>query len=143
MRANFPKRRAILLACRVILGGVFLYAGAVKATSSAQFAIALIPFTFIPGGWLGAISQLLPLAELAGGLLILPPWTARWGAGLILLLCLAFITALGWALANDIIVACSCFGQDDTPSRPAMIFALGRDVILAGLAMTAMIFSDR
>lgn len=135
MRADFSKGRAVLLVCRLILGAVFLYAGAIKATSSGQFAIALIPFTFVPEGWLGPISQLLPLVEIAGGLMILLPWTARWGAGLILFLCLAFITALGWALANDIIVACSCFGNDDEPSRPAMVFALARDVVLAGMAV--------
>lgn len=143
MQADFSKGRAVLLAFRVILAGVFLYAGAVKALSSAQFAIALIPFTLIPGGWLGAISQLLPLAEIAGGLLILPPRTARWGAALILFLCLAFITALGWALANDIIVACSCFGRDDTPSRSAMLIALVRDGFLAAMAGLVLLFPPR
>lgn len=134
MPALLSWRRAAVLVCRLILGGIFLYAGAIKATSSAEFALALIPFTFIPGGWLGPISQLLPAVEIAGGFLILLPWTARWGAGIILLLCLAFITALGWALAKDIIVACSCFGSDDEPSRGAMVFALVRDGVLAGTA---------
>ncbi len=143
MGNNFPVRGAVLLLCRLILGGVFLYAGTIKATSSGQFAIALIPFTFIPEGWLGPISQLLPLVEIVGGLFILLPWTARWGAGIILFLCVAFIAALGWALANDIIVACSCFGNNDEPSRPAMAFALLRDVVLAGMAAAVMVAKPR
>jgi putative oxidoreductase len=139
MFAKLSKLRAVLLACRLILGGVFLYAGAIKAISSAEFALALLPFTFVPETWLGFIAQALPLVEIAAGLLVVLPWTARWGAGLVLVLCLAFMTALGWALANDIIVACSCFGNDEEPSRGAMIFALVRDVVLAGMAGAVLI----
>lgn len=128
--------RYMELACRVILGGTFLYAGVVKANSSAQFAINLIPFTFVPETWLVPISQILPIVEILGGIMILLPWTKRYGAWLLLLLSCAFIAILAWALANDIIVACSCFGNDDEePSRGAMVFALVRDVVFVAMAL--------
>ena len=129
----------VLLALRVILSAVFLYAGLVKALSSAEFAVALLPFTFVPETWIGPIALLLPIVEVAAALLVLLPWTRRYGAGLILLLCAAFIIALGWAMANDIIVDCSCFGKDEEPSRAKMITAIVRDVGLAATAVVVLV----
>jgi putative oxidoreductase len=126
------------LAMRLILGGVFLYSGLVKASSSAQFAIALVPFTFLPTTWLRPVAVLLPLCEMVAGVLVLTPRTSRVGAGLIFVMCAAFATVLGWALANGIIVSCSCFGGDETPSATKMVIAMGRDLFLASLALTAL-----
>ena len=120
---------------RFVLAGIFLYAGLVKSLSSAQFAIALIPFTVVPSEWIGTIALLLPLAEIGAAVLLLLPSTQRIGALAILALCLLFIAALGWALANGIIVSCACFGKDETPSAMKMAAALGRDVLLAAAAL--------
>ena len=128
-----------VFAIRLILAGVFLYSGLIKASSSAQFAAALAPFTAIPETWLRPLSVLLPLCEIAGGGLILVPQTKRLGACLLLGLCVVFVTALGWALANGIIVSCSCFGQEEQPSAAKMSLALVRDIILAGLALVVLV----
>lgn len=131
--------KSISLIARLLLAGVFLYAGLVKASSSAQFANALIPFTFLGDQWLGPISRTLPLVEIAAAILILLPWTRRLGAAILLLLCLLFIAVLGWALANGIIVSCACFGQDETPSAAKMAMSLVRDAGLAALAAVVLI----
>ena len=133
------RMKIVTLVLRVSLASVFLYSGLIKASSSAQFALALAPFTFLPENWHGPLAVLLPVLEIAGGLLILAPWTRRLGALTILGLCLLFITALGWALANDIIVSCSCFGEDETPSAGKMIFALVRDALFAVLALVVFL----
>ncbi len=88
------------------------------------------------------MSVLLPLAEIAGGICILVPRTKTLGACLLLTLCLIFIAALGWALANGIVVDCSCFGQEQRPSAAKMSLALVRDVFLAMLAIIVL-FKDR
>ena len=128
-----------VLALRVILAGIFLYSGLIKASSSAQFAIALAPFTFLPEMWIRPLSILLPLWEIIAGLLILISPTKHLGAGVIFVLCVLFATVLGWALANGIIVSCSCFGEDDQPSAMKMALALGRDLFLAGLALVIIL----
>lgn len=121
----------LVLVLRVVLGAVFLYAGVVKTSASAQFALTLVPFTFLPPVWLPGIALILPGIEIAAGLAILIRPTRRIGAALIFLLCLVFCIVLAWALANGIIVSCSCFGRDETPSAWKMMLALGRDVLLA------------
>ena len=129
-------------AIRLFLAAVFLYSGLVKSSGSAQFAIALAPFALIPDYWIHPLSVLLPLAEIAGGICVLVPRTKTLGACLLLTLCLIFIAALGWALANGIVVDCSCFGQEQRPSAAKMTLALVRDVFLAMLAIIVL-FKDR
>jgi uncharacterized membrane protein YphA (DoxX/SURF4 family) len=131
--------KAAGFAIRLILASIFLYSGLIKASSSAQFAIALAPFTLIPETWLRPLSVLLPLCEIAGGALILVPYSKRIGACLIFGLCVVFIAALGWALANGIIVSCSCFGQEEQPSAAKMTLALIRDLVLAALALHVLL----
>ena len=131
--------KTTVLALRVLLASIFLYSGLIKASSSGQFAIALAPFTFLPETWIRPLSILLPLCEIVGGLLILVSPTKQLGAGVIFVLCILFATVLGWALANGIIVSCSCFGQDDEPSAMKMALALGRDLFLAGLALVIIL----
>ena len=63
------------LAIRLFLAAVFFYSGLVKASGSAQFAIALAPFAMVPDTWIHPLSVLLPFAEIAGAALILVPWT--------------------------------------------------------------------
>ena len=124
---------------RLFLAGVFFYSGIVKASSSAQFAVALAPFTLIPETLFRPLSVLLPYAEIAGAALILMPRTKPIGACLVLGLCLVFVSALGWALANGIIVNCACFGQEERPSVAKMTLALMRDVFLAMLAFIVLL----
>jgi uncharacterized membrane protein YphA (DoxX/SURF4 family) len=132
--------RWITVLIRVGLGAIFLYAGAVKATASESFALALVPFSILPDAWIGTFAVVLAWTEIAAGILILLPKVHRLGSALILLLALTFIGVLTWALANDIIVSCGCFGQDETPSAAAMQMAILRDAGIAAAAAFALAF---
>jgi putative oxidoreductase len=127
-------RTTVAWTLRVALAGVFLYAGAVKAGASQQFAIALAPFTFFPSEWIGVLAVALAWTEITAGLLLLAPKVHTWGAVVVIGLCLVFIGVLTWALMNGIIVACACFGEDETPSATKMFLAIGRDILLLSAA---------
>ncbi len=135
-------KSAIILFLRLGLASVFIYAGAVKATSSHEFAIALMPFTFVPEGWTMPLALALAATELFAGVLLLLRGVFPIGAGLICALCLLFISVLTWALANGIIVSCGCFGADEAPSAGKMLSAVGRDIALLAAAL-AIIFLPR
>lgn len=125
------------------LAVVFLYAGMVKAPPGAQFAVTLVPFTFLPSGWILPIAWGLPWVEIAAGLLILPRQTRLIGAGMMVALCAVFCVVLAWALTNGIIVACSCFGRDESPSAWKMLAAIGRDIVLIGVAGAVFVAARR
>lgn len=133
----------LLLAARILLGGIFLYAGVVKASASEEFALALIPFSILPESWTGTVAVVLAWTEIIAGVLILLPKVHRAGSALILFLLLLFIGVLTWALANDIIVSCGCFGGDDAPSAAAMRMAIFRDIALAAAAAFSLFANFR
>lgn len=129
---------AILL--RILLGLVFLYAGIVKASASESFALALVPFTIIPEGWTDAVAMTLAVTEIIAGLLILLPRVHRLGSLVILCLALLFSGVLSWALSNNIIVSCGCFGEDTAPSAAKMQLAIARDIGIAAAALFTLTF---
>lgn len=128
---------------RVVLGVTFLFAGAIKASASEEFALALVPFSILPESWTGTFAMALAITEIAAGLLILLPWVHRIGSAVILLLALVFIGVLTWALSNGLIVSCGCFGGDETPSASAMQLAILRDIGIASAAALTLVFRVR
>jgi uncharacterized membrane protein YphA (DoxX/SURF4 family) len=139
------KHKTILL-LRVILGGIFLYAGIVKAGDGQAFTIALMPFTIIPSGWTGILAYSLAWTEIVAGILILSPRIYPIGVAMIVGLSLVFISVITWALASGIIVSCGCFGGDEAPSAGKMIFAILRDGFILSSALAILFlpsFSNR
>lgn len=132
-----------VLALRIALAAVFLYAGIVKASASEEFALALLPFTFVPASWTGALAILLAWTEILAGILLLVPRVYPLGAVLILLLACLFIAVLAWAIANGIIVDCGCFGKDEPPSLTKMLESIVRDIFIALAAAWILMHSLR
>jgi uncharacterized membrane protein YphA (DoxX/SURF4 family) len=128
-----------MLCLRVALAGLFLYAGAVKAGASQEFAIALMPFTFVPPDWTMPLALTLAWLEIIAAIFLLLPRVFPLGAALVGSLCVLFIGVLSWALSNGIIVSCSCFGSDDSPSAWKMLLAIGRDIFLLGAAVAILV----
>jgi uncharacterized membrane protein YphA (DoxX/SURF4 family) len=123
-----------------LLAGVFLYAGVVKAGASEEFLLALLPFTFLPVSMLAPVSVGLPWLEILAGVLILIPYTSRFGSWLAVGLLSAFMVVLVWALSQGIVVACSCFGKDEDPSVFKMLTAILRDLALMAVAFWLIFF---
>lgn len=133
----------ISFALRVGLGALFLYAGLVKASNSQQFALGLIPFTFLPAHSTGMIAILIAWSEVVAGVLILLPRINVIGSLMIGSLSGLFVVVLSWALWNGIVIPCSCFGDGSTPSQEAMLLAILRDVFLLAGAVAAFLIEWR
>ena len=132
-------KSAILLLLRIALAAVFFYAGALKAGASQEFAIALLPFTFVPPQWTMPLAVALAWTEILAAILLLLPRVFPLGAALAATLCFLFICFISWALCNGIIVSCGCFGADDSPSAWKMLLAIGRDIVLLAAAATVFV----
>jgi len=131
------------LLVRLGLGATFLFSGAIKARASEEFALALIPFTILPASWIGVFALALAWTEILAGVLVVLPRVHRIGAAVIFSLALLFIAVLTWALSNDIIVSCGCFGNDEPPSARAMQLAILRDVGIACAAAFVLFLPGR
>lgn len=126
----------VLLLARLILAGVFLVAGIAKLADRNGSASAIEGFG-IPQRLANPLGTLLPIAEIAVAMLLLPAPTARWGAVGALALLLAFIGGIGVNLARGRQPDCHCFGQ--LHSEPAGWPTIARNSALAAVAAFLLI----
>jgi methylamine dehydrogenase accessory protein MauD len=121
----------ILLVARVLLALVFVVAGLAKLADRAGARQALRDFG-VPAALATPLGLLLPLAELAVAVALLPTRSAWWGALGALVLLLLFIAGIGASLARGRTPDCHCFGQ--LHSAPAGWSTLTRNAVLAAIA---------
>lgn len=121
--------RLVLIILRVILGGVFLYAGFLKIRSPQSFADSIAGFQLLPDAFINLLALSLPVCEVAVGVLLITGFQLRIAAFSVLILSLVFGVTLASALARGLKIDCGCFGSG-APSTLKTWFSLGRDLLL-------------
>ena len=119
------------LAARLLLAFVFLLAGATKLVDPVGLRQTWNSFG-LPAVFARPMILLLPLAELAVAVLLVPAplaWYGAWGAGALLVV---FLLAMGIALALGRKPDCRCFGR--VHAAPVGWGTMARDGALAGCA---------
>ena len=126
-RGRFSARRCLEGACRVGLGALFVYAGAMKLCDVAAFANLLSRFEMLPDISLPFFSVAIPLAEcVIGSFLAFSRWM-RLSAFAVSAMLVVFIVALAQAAVRGLDVSCGCFGG---ASSDGIASAIVRDVFL-------------
>ncbi|MCS6711612.1 DoxX family protein [Brachybacterium sp. EF45031] len=128
----------LLPAAQVVLSLVFLVSGAAKLGAAEQLQDAMRSLR-LPARSLHAVAaRVVPLAEIAGALLIWVPWRPLQVALAVaqLLLALAYLVIIVRALGFEEKVTCSCFGSLASPTVSGATAARNvLLVVLAGLAL--------
>lgn len=122
------KLRLILFhGSRLLLGGIFIYAGMIKAEDPVAFAGQVANYQLLPYAWNYLVAAILPYLEiLCGLLLVLNRWVRP--ATLVLgTLNLVFIVALSSLIARGIDIDCGCF-RPAADSHTSPLSALLRDL---------------
>ena len=104
---------AAVLVVRVVLGAIFVVAGASKVGHAAEFAQQIAAFRLLPQPVIAPMALLLPFLEiLLGGYLVIGLFSriAAWIAALLLLV---FDVAIASAVVRGISASCGCFGPSD------------------------------
>ncbi len=127
----------LALAARLGLAAVFAVAGAAKLRDRPGTVLMLEDFG-APSGLARPGALVLPLAELAVAVLLLPDATAAAAAAGALVLLAVFITAIAVNLARGHQPECNCFGQlHSEPAGPATLVRNGALALLAGFVLAA------
>jgi uncharacterized membrane protein YphA (DoxX/SURF4 family) len=103
----------VVLVLRVLLGGIFIVAGASKVGHAAEFAAQIAGFRIVPEAVVIPMALGLPLIEiLLGACLVVGLFTrvAGW-VGVVLLA--SFDGAIASAVVRGMTVSCGCFGPND------------------------------
>lgn len=129
--------RTLVLACRLVLGAVFVYASLDKIADPAGFARAVSYYRLLPTAALHPFALLVPWAELVAGAAVLVGAARRGAALLLLILLVAFMIAIGAALARDLDISCGCFETDGGEALGLSL--LWRDLGLLAAALLVLL----
>ena len=99
------------LVARLVVGGVWLYAGAIKLPHPESSVTAVRAYQLLPTELADLVGTVLPSIEvILGALLILGVFT-RWSGLLSALLQIGFIIGIASVWARGISIDCGCFGD--------------------------------
>ncbi|MBV8645522.1 MAG: DoxX family membrane protein [Candidatus Eremiobacteraeota bacterium] len=102
-----------ILIVRVVIGVIFIVAGAAKVGHAAEFAAQIAGFRILPQVVIAPMALALPFLEiLLGGYLIIGLFT-RAAAWIAVILFATFDLAIASAVVRGMTVSCGCFGPND------------------------------
>jgi len=145
----FNLRRAIIWIGRLVLGGIFIYAGYSKiflpiihphppvGVALSFFALQVDSYQLLPPWGVKFVAHTLPFAEVVLGLLLLIGWRLRIWAAIVTLIMLGFFAAVVRSYALGLQINCGCFANPE----PLTIKTVLRDGSLAALALLMTVFT--
>lgn len=136
------KWRWALLALRVIIGGIFIYAAWLKLREPWQlFAMNIDSYRLLPLTMVEVVARTLPWFELAMGLMLVCGIWLRISSTAISLLLLVFFSLMVRAYMSGMEINCGCFGTGEPISWKTLL----RDgsLLAAALLVTWSAFTNR
>lgn len=148
-RASGNAGRALLLAGRLVLAGIFLFAAYAKMkpqaglpwsaasvkTSLSMFALQVDSYQLLPESLVSPVAHLLPPFELFLGLWLLSGIALRYSSLVTTLLIAAFFAVMVRTFAMGLEINCGCFGPGEQLGRKTLL----RDGSLLALALAVTI----
>lgn len=121
-----------------LAGGLFVYAGMLKALDPAQFASDIANYQLLPWTACAAAAVYLPWVEILAGAGLILNWNRAGALRILCFLMLLFLQALITAWARGLNIECGCFGKVFATSNyfllllrdAAILAALGRLLLL-------------
>jgi uncharacterized membrane protein YphA (DoxX/SURF4 family) len=144
----FNLRRAIIWIGRLVLAGIFIYAGYAKLTlgmhprpplgvALTYFQLQVASYEILPPTAVYYVAHTLPFAEIALGVLLLIGWQLRVWATLVSFVMVAFFIAVVRSYALGMQINCGCFANPEPLTKWTVI----RDGALVALALVMTVFA--
>jgi len=147
----FNYRRIIIWIGRLILAGIFIYAGYAKITMGRSprpplgialsfFEMQVSSYQILSPAMSRFVAHTLPFTEIAIGLLLLIGWQLRIWATLVTLIIAGFFASVVRAYAMGLQINCGCFAKPE-PLDGMTVVRDGALLLLAAL-MTTFVFME-
>lgn len=120
------------LLLHLLFGGVFAYAGTVKAWDPAAFLLDIRSFEMLPDPWAAWLAMSLPWLEIFAGLAVMTGLLRAGGLLLLNACLLGFLAAILIAWARGLDIRCGCFGSGGSSEYVELLV---RDLVLLGLGL--------
>ena len=118
----------VLYLIRIVIGALFVFAGATKAYDPAAFASEIQRYQLLPWLFGALLAAYLPWLEITSGLFLILGRFERGALLLVSVLLLTFTIALGSAIARGLSIDCGCFGK--TFQSTGTVVPLVRNLLL-------------
>jgi uncharacterized membrane protein YphA (DoxX/SURF4 family) len=133
-------KRYGVLALRLFLGAVFLYAAWTKLRQPWMlFAISIDAYNVLPDWGVTVVARVVPWLEVVLGLWLLAGWQPRWSSLAAAAMLAGFMALMIGAYSKGMAIDCGCFGLGE-PLGPK---TLARDGSLLGAALMLAMASWR
>ena len=130
--------RRLLIALRLVLAAVFLYAAYTKLRQPwLLFAMSIDAYQILPHWAVLTLGRTLPWLELLIGVLLAAGIALRYVAALATLLLALFFAVMLHAFAKGMSIDCGCFGLGEAISAKTLL----RDGALVALCLTLAVLS--
>ncbi|HET7684754.1 MAG TPA: MauE/DoxX family redox-associated membrane protein [Marmoricola sp.] len=125
------------LCARLVLGGVWIFAGALKVGDPNASITAVRAYQLLPMGAAEVVGRVLPMLELVLGVCLVLGLLTRVSGLLSALLQVAFIIGIASVWARGISINCGCFGDGgvDPDAISKYPWEIARDVGLLALSL--------
>ena len=131
------RQEKMVLAVRVVLGLLFVYAASLKFVDLHAFSESIDGYRLTPPSWSPTLALFVPSLELVVGVSLVIGRGARGAALLCAIMLVGFSAAIGQAMIRGINIDCGCFGASGP--QKADTLALVRNGALLLLALVALI----
>ena len=133
-------KNLLVLACRLVVGGIFIYASLDKLIHPQAFAQVIHNYHLVPYPLLHAFAHLLPVTELVIGTALVLGIQRRGAALVAAFLTVIFMAAIISALSRNLDISCGCFNTDG--GHAVGLDLLLRDVILLLLCLPPLLATE-
>jgi hypothetical protein len=120
-----------LAVCRIVLGGLFIWAAVTKLPDMAAFAQDVANYRVIPAALVPILAAAVVGIELLAGIALVTGVMERPAAAVLAVLLAAFTGLLTQALLRGIDLRCGCFGGDERASWWTVV----RDLVMLAAAV--------
>jgi len=129
------------LMARLVVGGVWLYAGSLKLGDPEASVTAVRGYQILPTGIADTVGHVLPMLEIVVGACLVLGLLTRFTGALSALLQLAFVIGIASVWARGIEINCGCFGDGGpNPNASASYpWEIARDLALMAASLLLVV----
>ena len=130
----------LVLASRLVIGGLFVYASIHKIGNPDEFAVAIRNYVILPAQWSNLAALTLPWIELTAGTLLILGILTKPSALLTTGMLAAFVGAIIYAYSIGLDIDCGCFTSAIDSEGRIGIYHIFRDISLFVTSLLILIF---
>jgi len=120
----------LTLACRLVFGGVFIYASLDKIAHPDQFARIVFNYHLVPGSLINLMALILPMSEFIAGTFLILGIFHRGARAYLMILMGIFTIAIAINVFRGVNLECGCFTVSSR-AKSAGLWLIFRDSLYA------------